>query len=159
MLHFDCKTLLPALLQVEDRMSMAHGIESRVPFLDPKIAEFAARIPLKIKFSNGKMKNILKTSFSAKIPNAIMKRTDKMGFTVPIKEWFAEDECKKFLLEVFSNGKEVGNEYMNYNAIIDSIYSGNSKFSRKIWGLLSLELWQQNAMSLFAKEQSRNVHD
>jgi len=49
MTHFDFKTLLPALLQVEDRMSMAHGLESRVPFLDHSIVEFAATVPPSIK--------------------------------------------------------------------------------------------------------------
>src|SRR5207249_2700286 len=59
MTHFDFKTLLPALLQVEDRVSMAHGIESRVPFLDHPIVEFAATMPSNIKFKDGKMKHLL----------------------------------------------------------------------------------------------------
>ena len=62
MTHFDFKTLLPALLQVEDRVSMAHGIESRVPLLDRPYVEFAATIPSNIKFENGNMKNIFKKS-------------------------------------------------------------------------------------------------
>ena len=53
MTHFDFKTLLPALLHVEDRMSMAHGVESRVPFLDHRLVEFAATVPADIKFQNG----------------------------------------------------------------------------------------------------------
>ena len=158
MLHFDYKTLLPGLLQVEDRMSMAHGIESRVPFLEPKIAEFAATLPPSIKFSDGKMKNILKTSFPTKIPDTIMNRTDKMGFTVPLQEWFAQYDCKKFLIETFSNSAGNNSEYLNYDAIINNIHMGNSKFSRKIWGLLSLELWQQNIQSLFLQEQ-RGTHN
>ena len=53
MTHFDFKTLLPALLQVEDRVSMAHGLESRVPFLDHPLVEFAATIPADVKFKDG----------------------------------------------------------------------------------------------------------
>ena len=53
MTHFDFKTLLPALLQVEDRVSMAHGLESRVPFLDHELVELAATIPADIKFEDG----------------------------------------------------------------------------------------------------------
>ena len=60
MTHFDFKCLLPALLHVEDRMSMAHGIESRVPLLDHKVIEFAAKIPANIKFKDGNMKYMLK---------------------------------------------------------------------------------------------------
>ena len=54
MTHFDFKTLLPALLQVEDRVSMAHGLESRVPFIDTEIIELLASVPADKKFPNGK---------------------------------------------------------------------------------------------------------
>ena len=50
MTHFDFKTLLPALLQVEDRVSMAHGLESRTPFVDHHVVEFAATLPAMVKF-------------------------------------------------------------------------------------------------------------
>ena len=60
MTHFDFKTLLPALLQVEDRVSMAHGLESRVPFLDHPLIELAATMPSDIKFTGGEGKRILK---------------------------------------------------------------------------------------------------
>ena len=54
MTHFDFKTLLPALLQVEDRVSMAHGLESRVPFLDHPLVELAATVPADVKFKDGR---------------------------------------------------------------------------------------------------------
>ena len=56
MAYFDFKTLLPALLHVEDRMSMAHGLEARVPLLDHKIVEFAATIPPHLKYKDGSLK-------------------------------------------------------------------------------------------------------
>ena len=59
MSHFDFRTLLPALLHVEDRVSMAHGLESRVPFLDHRLIEFTASIPADIKFRNGQLKRLL----------------------------------------------------------------------------------------------------
>jgi asparagine synthase (glutamine-hydrolysing) len=64
MTHFDFKTLLPALLHVEDRVSMAHGLESRVPLLDWPLIELAATIPSNIKFENGTMKHILGKSLN-----------------------------------------------------------------------------------------------
>ena len=77
-------------LQVEDRMSMAHGIESRVPILDHPLVEFAATIPADIKFKNGKMKDILK-NVSKKKYQKISKRRDKMGFPVPLNNWFKKN--------------------------------------------------------------------
>ena len=63
MTHFDFKCLLPALLQVEDRMSMAHGLETRVPLLDQSVVEFAATIPADIKFKDGQLKHFIKSTF------------------------------------------------------------------------------------------------
>ena len=60
MTHFDFKTLLPALLQVEDRVSMAHGLESRVPLLDHELVELAATMPADVKFKDGTMKHVFK---------------------------------------------------------------------------------------------------
>src|SRR5204863_1117353 len=78
MTHFDFKTLLPALLQVEDRVSMAHGLESRVPLLDHPLVELAATIPADTKFPGGDLKHVLKTTFATTLPNSIRERKDKM---------------------------------------------------------------------------------
>ena len=74
MTHFDFKTLLPALLQVEDRVSMAHGVESRVPFLDHTLVEVAATIPSNVKFKDGTMKHVLKTAMGPMLPPSIASR-------------------------------------------------------------------------------------
>ena len=89
MTHFDFKTLLPALLQVEDRVSMAHGLESRVPLLDHELVELAATIPADIKFKDGKMKHVFKRATRSLVPDVIAERKDKMGFPVPLHEWIA----------------------------------------------------------------------
>src|SRR5437660_7825591 len=80
MTHFDFKTLLPALLQVEDRMSMAHGVESRVPLLDHPLVEFAATMPSSIKFKDGEMKHVFKGVFRSVLQDPIAERKDKIGF-------------------------------------------------------------------------------
>lgn len=141
MTHFDFKCLLPALLQVEDRMSMAHGLESRVPFLDHKIIELAASIPANIKFEGGQMKHFLKTTFAQDIPQDILHRRDKMGFPVPLKEWFSGD-LKPFISDLFLTQKNKRREFFNSAQILAN-FENAPRFSRKIWGLLSLELWQQ----------------
>lgn len=141
MTHFDFKTLLPALLQVEDRMSMAHGLESRVPFLDHPLVEFAATIPADKKFKNGTLKRMLLSTFNSVLPQSINERKDKMGFPVPLNDWM-KGELKDFVGDIFTTGARRSREYFNTDAILAGI-SGEGKFSRKTWGLLSLELWHQ----------------
>ncbi len=141
MTHFDFKCLLPALLHVEDRMSMAHGLESRVPFLDHPLVEFAASIPADVKFPGGRMKALLKEVFKDKVPKKILNRRDKMGFPVPLKEWFS-DPLKEFLFDVFSSKNAQTRGFYDAKKVLQSLEK-SSKFSRKIWGLLCLELWHR----------------
>ena len=141
MTHFEFKTLLPALLQVEDRMSMAHGLESRVPLLDHRIVEFAATVPADIKFKDGKLKRMLKRSFSCEIPPAILHRRDKMGFPVPLTEWFA-GPLKGYAEGVFESLRDRDDAILDGQAALAG-FQGSPRFSRKAWGLLSLELWMQ----------------
>ena len=100
MTHFDFKTLLPALLHVEDRMGMAHGLESRFPILDHKLIEFTATIPSNIKFENGTLKNLIKEAYSNILPKKILERKDKMGFPVPLTEW-AKGDLQEFITDIF----------------------------------------------------------
>ena len=141
MTHFDFKTLLPALLQVEDRMSMAHGLESRVPLLDHPLIEMAATIPANIKFTNGTMKHIFKETVSPFLPEAILHRKDKMGFPTPLTEWI-RGEAGNFIMDIFSSRAARDRELIDNRKVIESM-NNEKKFGRKIWGLLSLELWQQ----------------
>ena len=141
MTHFDFKCLLPALLQVEDRMAMAHGLESRVPLLDHSIVEFAATIPADIKFKGGQMKQFLKTTFASDLPQELIQRRDKMGFPVPLKEWFS-GELKSMVADVFSTQKSRHRQFFNSDAIMAN-FDKAERFSRKGWGLMSLELWHQ----------------
>ncbi len=141
MTHFDFKCLLPALLHVEDRMSMAHGLESRVPLLDHPLIEFLATVPADVKFEGGRMKQLLKTAYSADLPPEIADRRDKMGFPVPLKEWFA-GELGDFVRDVFASRNARGRPYMNADAVVAN-FEQAGQFSRKVWGLLSLELWHR----------------
>ncbi len=141
MTHFDFKTLLPALLHIEDRVSMAHGVESRVPFLDHFLVEKAATIPSNIKFKNGTMKYVLKNAMKSYLPTSILERKDKMGFPVPLNEWLKGD-LKDFVVDIFSSQRARQREFINTDEILKNMEK-ESKFSRKIWGLLCLELWYQ----------------
>jgi len=152
MTHFDFKTLLPALLQVEDRMSMAHSLESRVPFLDHPLIEFAATMPSNIKFKNGTLKKILVNSMKHLLPEIIVNRKNKMGFPVPLNEWLNKD-LYSFVYDIFNAQSAKDRAFFNTNEILNNL-SKEKKFSRKIWGLLSLELWMQEFI-----DKQWNVND
>lgn len=142
MTHFDFKTLLPALLQVEDRMSMAHGLESRVPLLDHSIVELAATIPSNIKFENGDMKHIFKEVVRPYLPAAILERKDKMGFPTPLVEWSRKGVVHDYIQDIFASKEAAHREYVDNKKVLDKIQN-ESKFGRNLWGFLCLELWQR----------------
>jgi asparagine synthase (glutamine-hydrolysing) len=141
MTHFDFKTLLPALLQVEDRMSMAHGLESRVPLLDHPIVELAATIPADIKFKDGEMKHIFKQVTRPYLPEIISNRRDKMGFPTPLSEWMA-GEAHAFIRDIFSDSRARSRELVDNRKVLEAL-DKEPRYGRKIWGLLCLEIWQQ----------------
>ncbi len=138
MTHFDFKTLLPALLQVEDRVSMAHGLESRVPLLDHPLVELAATIPADTKFPGGDLKHVFKRATRAVVPEAIRERKDKMGFPVPLVEW-ARGPLREFVGDVFAGHDR---DLYDSGAVLRAL-DDEPRFGRTFWGLLSLELWQQ----------------
>lgn len=144
MTHFDFKTLLPALLHVEDRMSMAHGVESRVPFLDHPLVEFAATIPADVKFKNGELKRMLKTVFSDQLPTSILNRKDKMGFPVPLNLWLKKGGIARDLIgDIFSSERAQTRPYLAKNLLLDKLLDSQSIYGRNIWALLCLEIWHQ----------------
>ncbi len=143
MTHFDFKTLLPALLHVEDRVSMAHGLESRVPLLDHRIVELAATMPADVKFKDGHLKHVLKTAFGPMLPESIRNRRDKMGFPVPLQEWLARrGPVREFVVDVLSSENARGRDLIDNRKVLARL-DEEPKFGRKLWGLLSLELWQR----------------
>lgn len=141
MTHFDFKCLLPALLQVEDRMSMAHGLESRVPLLDHPLIEFLATVPADVKFEGGRMKHLLKLAYANVLPATIVNRRDKMGFPVPLKEWFS-GELRDLVEDTFRSRNARQRPFLNADAVLANFETA-ARFSRKVWGLLCLELWHQ----------------
>ena len=141
MTHFDFKTLLPALLHVEDRVSMAHGMESRVPLLHRPIVELAATMPADIKFKDGELKHILRKAMGNMVPRSIREREDKMGFPVPLSEWI-RDDAHDYVRDIFSSRAAQQRDIIDNQQVVQQL-DKESKFGRKLWGLLSLELWQR----------------
>jgi asparagine synthase (glutamine-hydrolysing) len=141
MTHFDFKTLLLALLQVEDRVSMAHGLESRTPFVDHEVVEFAAALPALVKFKGGELKRTLKLALGDVLPDSIATRRDKMGFPVPLTEW-VQGPLREFVLDTFG-ARASRRDYLSDDFSIERLLSSETGFGRTLWGLLSLEVWQQ----------------
>lgn len=87
------------------------------------------------------MKHMLKQVFAEEIPPEILNRRDKMGFPVPLKEWFSGD-LKDFVFDTFQTMASRHRPFINNDAVLKNLGS-EAQFSRKTWGLLSLELWHQ----------------
>ncbi len=141
MTHFDFKALLPALLQVEDRVSMAHGLESRLPYLDHPIVELAATMPPTVKFEGGRMKRVLVSALGDTVPRSIAHRQDKMGFPTPFNEW-ARGPANDFVMDVMTSGRALARDVIDNRVVVDRM-RGASAYGRDFWGFFSLELWQQ----------------
>jgi asparagine synthase (glutamine-hydrolysing) len=141
MTRFDFNHLLPALLQVEDRMSMAHGLESRVPLLDSEIVEFVGTIPSALKFKGGQLKHFFRSAFGSRLPQRIADRRDKMGFPVPLNEWLT-GPLQEYVHDIFATQRARHRPSFDSEAIVAHL-KNSGRYSRKTWGLLSLELWYQ----------------
>ncbi len=146
-LYTDIKTWLPDdLLTKVDRMSMAHGLEARVPYLDNRIVDLALSIPSRLKIKGFKRKYIFKKAVSNILPNEIVRRS-KRGFALPISHWF-RNELKDFVLERLSDDSVRRKGFFNtsaVNKIINEHIKGNEDNSLQIWGLLTLQfLFEEN---------------
>lgn len=140
MTHFDLQTLLPSLLQVEDRVSMAASIESRVPLLDHRIAEMAASVPPSVKYAGGRSKHLLREAAAGVVPSVVLDRTDKMGFPVPFKRWAANGVVREFVCDTLL-GETARRRGIYETATLEAHLDANTLPERDLWGLLCLELW------------------
>ena len=143
MLYADTRSFLPddCLFKV-DRMSMAHGLEVRVPFLDRELVEFAARLPFDYKIRGLTSKYILKKAFSPYLPEKILKQR-KQGFTIPISAWLRSDLGKLAKKILFSN-QCVDRNYFNVEHVkwmFKEHQSGKQELGHRIWSLVVFEVW------------------
>lgn len=141
MLNFDLCAVLPALLHVEDRVSMAVSLESRVPLLDPRIAELVAKLPPGLKFKGGRLKYLLRQAARNVLPARVIERKDKMGFPVPLHLW-ARGRAADFFRDVLLS-RSCRERGLYDTVMVERLLQNEEPFSRKLWGLLCLELWFQ----------------
>ncbi|MFH2057173.1 MAG: asparagine synthase C-terminal domain-containing protein, partial [bacterium] len=153
LLYADIKTYLLELLMKQDQMSMAASIESRVPFLDHELVEFAFTLPDRLKIKGFNTKRLLRLALGDQIPKPILTRP-KAGFPVPIAKWFREDyyntardvvlATDSFCLQNFDRAQ--------IEQYFDLHRSGKYNHADRIWTLLNLELWHR----IFIKGESHS---
>ena len=144
LLYTDIKTYLVELLMKQDNMSMAASIESRVPFLDHPLVEFATNIPQKLQLGGFAGKNILKKGVEGLLPHSILYRP-KLGFPTPWSRWLAGpklDEIRKLLLEPRSIERQLF-QRSAVERLFEEHRSGYRDHYDRIWRLLNLELWHR----------------
>ena len=144
MLYIDTKSWLPDDLLIKaDKMTMANSVELRVPLLDHKVLEFAASLPPSFKLNGFNLKYILKAVLSQKIPKEIRNRK-KTGFPVPYESWLRND-LKNVVWDVLTDRRTIERGYFRKDAVVGLLQanSNGSNYSKEIFSLLTLELWQR----------------
>jgi asparagine synthase (glutamine-hydrolysing) len=144
LLYTDTKTYLVELLMKQDNMSMAASIESRVPFLDHPLVEFAVNIPQNLQLGGFTGKRIFKKAVEDLLPHSILHRP-KLGFPTPWSRWLAGpqlDVIRKLLLEPRSMERQMF-QRSAVERLFEEHRSGHRDHSDRIWRLLNLELWHR----------------
>jgi asparagine synthase (glutamine-hydrolysing) len=164
-LYFEAKTFLHGLFVVEDKLSMAHGLETRVPFMDNDLVDFAMQCPVGLKLNNlaevlrfnenepgdkqGKYfqrtndgKQILRDVMSRYIPNVITK-AEKQGFSSPDASWF-KGESIDFVKRALLNKRSPIYDVLDFQTVTDLVgehLNGEQNRRLLIWSLLSVDRW------------------
>ena len=136
-------TTLPMLLHWEDRNSMAHSIEARVPFLDHRLIEFTLSLPDEFKTRDGVTKRILKSAMRDAMPAKVIGRTDKKGFATPEERWLRADpksEFRTLLLEAAHENPQVL-DAAGVEADYDLFLQRRKPFSNVFWRIITMGVW------------------
>jgi asparagine synthase (glutamine-hydrolysing) len=145
MMWADLHTYLPDDILVKvDRMSMAHSLEVRSPFMDHKLVEFVARLPIVLKLSGFTTKYLLKRAVKNILPDDIIQRK-KHGFMVPLAAWFKK-ELKPLVIEQLLDS-EAPFDRMVVEQLLADHCSGKADHSHRIWVLLMYVLWKNDERS------------
>jgi len=143
LLAADMKTYLHELLMKQDQMSMAASIESRVPFLDHELVEFAARLPVKMKLRGLTTKHILRQAMRDRLPREILTRR-KMGFPVPVGAWL-RGRFRHIVDEYVLSARAMDRNIFNSDFVRELVarHSTGENHSERLWALINFEIWQR----------------
>jgi asparagine synthase (glutamine-hydrolysing) len=141
-MHWDAETYLPGLFQQDDRMSMACSLESRVPFADLRLAEFAFRLPFDAKVRGGASKWLLRQSLADVLPEEVLNRR-KVGFDTPIERWMSGPHAG-FVRETLLCRRARERGWWNPAAITRWLHDPRrALWTDVVWKVLCVELWAQ----------------
>ncbi len=143
LLRFDQGCFLPDdILMKVDRMSMAHSVEVRPPFLDHRIVEFAATLPANLKARGNRRKIVLKALMHDKLPSAVLSRP-KMGLDFPAHDWL-RGTLRELLLDTLATAEASYSSFFNFPLIhgfATDHLARRANLGYHLWGLLNLFLW------------------
>jgi asparagine synthase (glutamine-hydrolysing) len=138
---------LPMLLRYEDRNSMAHSVESRVPFLTPSIVEFVLSLPEEyIIGDDGGSKSIFREAMRGLTPDAILDRRDKLGFDTPEKKWMLEPASRKWADNLLNSEAAATQPLLNMAFVRsgwEDAAAGRSPCPPWMWRVLCFLQWSQ----------------
>ena len=140
---------LPGLLRYEDRNSMAFSIETRLPFLDYRLVEFAFALPDAAKLEGATTKAIARRALADRVPPSVLARRDKMGFETPTDPWIRDrwpDEVRRRLsrpgpFQEWVNGRALREE-------LEASLAGRRAIGLQVWRWLSLEAWSRRFVAV-----------
>ncbi|MFO0653002.1 MAG: asparagine synthase (glutamine-hydrolyzing) [Polyangiales bacterium] len=144
-MHWDAQTYLTGLFQQDDRMSMAHSLESRVPLADPRVVRFAFRSGFDLKFRDGASKWLLRQAVADVIPAEVLNRR-KVGFDTPAVRWM-QGPHKAWVREVLTSSTAKSRGFWDVRALerwLDR--PGDSLWFDVVWKALCIELWARNTL-------------
>jgi asparagine synthase (glutamine-hydrolysing) len=143
-LYFERKTFLNGLLVVEDRVSMAHSLEARVPFLDNGLADLAGRIPSQLLCSGGEGKPVLRAAAAGLLPDDIV-RGRKQGFSPPDRSWY-RGPTMDYIRAILLDERSLSRGWFEPDALrrtISEHIEGRINHRLLLWSLLSFEWWNR----------------
>jgi asparagine synthase (glutamine-hydrolysing) len=118
---------------------MSCGLESRVPLLSTEILEFMAALPLGVRMSGSRPKDLMRSAAVGDLPHVVLDRKDKMGFPVPLDSW-ARNEAKTEVSGLISQLRERHLPYIR-NELLDNLLMNPDLGNRNIWSVLTLSTW------------------
>ena len=143
-LYFEAKTFLHGLLVVEDKVSMAHSLEVRVPFLDNALVALAERIPARVKHGNGGGKELLRKAMAPLLPEEVVTKR-KQGFSPPDQSWY-RGPTMDYITEILLDERTLSRGWFKpqyVQRVLSEHLEGRVNHRLLIWSLLSFEWWNR----------------